>query len=56
MLVCDIDGCGEPATVTMKLSVNGSNYETDRCAEHLAEELAIARKPRRGRKRAVVPS
>ena len=51
ILACDM--CGKPAVTTMKVSVNGKNYETDRCATHLKEEMELMRPVKRGRKRAV---
>jgi hypothetical protein len=54
ILVCDM--CDAPAVTTMKVTVKGRNYETDRCAPHLAEEMALMRPTKRGRKKATLAS
>jgi hypothetical protein len=46
--------CEAPAAAAMKVGVKGRNYETDRCAEHLAEEMALMRPTKRGRKKATL--
>lgn len=48
ILVCD--RCGKPAVGTMRLEWESKRFEVDRCKKHASEDLAGARRPRRGRK------
>ena len=52
ILVCDV--CGKPAAETVTIKVTRGNYVKDMCAVHVNELIGGARKPRRGRPRAVV--
>ena len=49
VLVCDVDG--RPAVETVKILIGGRTLSKDLCATHLAELLAGAHAPRRGRPR-----
>ena len=48
ILVCDI--CGQPASESVNMKVNGQSYVKDYCRTHLSELLSGARKPKRGRR------
>ncbi len=52
ILVCD--ACGKPAAETVTIKVARGNFVKDMCATHVNELIGGARKPRRGRPRAVV--
>ena len=52
ILVCDT--CGKPASETVTIKVARGNYVKDLCSSHVSELVAGARKPRRGRPKAVV--
>jgi topoisomerase IA-like protein len=54
ILVCDT--CGKPASETVTIKVARGNYVKDLCSAHVTELVAGARKPRRGRPKAVVAS
>ena len=52
ILVCDV--CGRPAVQTVTIKVGRQNWAKDLCQTHIDELTAGARKPRPGRRRAVV--
>jgi hypothetical protein len=52
ILVCD--ACGRPATETVTIRVGRGNFVKDLCSVHVSEIIAGARKPRPGRRKAVV--
>ena len=52
ILVCD--SCGRPATETVTIKVERGNFVKDLCGIHVNELVAGARKPRPGRRKAVV--
>jgi hypothetical protein len=52
ILVCDT--CGKPAAETVTIKVARGNFVKDLCASHVSELIAGARRPRRGRPKAVV--
>lgn len=52
ILVCDV--CGKPAAETVTIKVARGNFVKDLCGTHVNELVGGARKPRRGRPRAVV--
>lgn len=52
ILVCDT--CGKPAAETVTMRTARGNFVKDLCSSHVNELTAGARKPRRGRPRAVV--
>jgi hypothetical protein len=52
ILVCD--SCGRPATETVTIKVERGNFVKDLCGVHVSELVAGARKPRPGRRKAVV--
>jgi hypothetical protein len=52
ILVCDV--CSKPAAETVTIKVARGNFVKDMCATHVNELVGGARKPRRGRPRAVV--
>jgi topoisomerase IA-like protein len=52
ILVCDT--CGKPAAETVTIKVARGNFVKDLCASHVNELVAGARRPRRGRPKAVV--
>ena len=52
ILVCDT--CGKPAAETVTIKAARGNFVKDLCATHVNELVAGARRPRRGRPRAVV--
>lgn len=52
ILVCDV--CSKPAAETVTIKVTRGNFVKDMCAMHVNELIGGARKPRRGRPRAVV--
>jgi hypothetical protein len=52
ILVCDV--CGKPASETVTIKVARGNFVKDMCGTHVNELVGGARKPRRGRPRAVV--
>lgn len=52
ILVCD--SCGRPATETVTIKVERGNFVKDLCSVHVNELVAGARKPRPGRRKAVV--
>lgn len=52
ILVCD--ACGRPATETVTIKVDRGNFVKDLCGIHVNELVAGARKPRPGRRKAVV--
>lgn len=52
ILVCD--ACGKPAAETVTIKAARGNFVKDLCASHVNELVAGARRPRRGRPRAVV--
>ena len=54
ILVCDT--CGRPAAETVTIKASRGNFVKDQCSTHVNELVAGARKPRRGRPRAVVGS
>jgi hypothetical protein len=54
ILVCDT--CGKPATETVTIRTSRGNFVKDLCATHANELVAGARKPRPGRRKAVVAS
>lgn len=51
ILVCDT--CGKPATETVTIKVARGNFVKDLCAAHVTALIGGARKPRRGRPKAV---
>ncbi len=51
ILVCDT--CGKPAAETVTIKAARGNFVKDLCASHVSELVAGARKPRRGRPKAV---
>jgi hypothetical protein len=51
ILVCD--ACGKPAAETVTIKATRGNFVKDLCATHVGELVAGARRPRRGRPRAV---
>jgi len=51
ILVCDI--CGKPASETVTIKAARGNFVKDLCSSHVNELVAGARKPRRGRPKAV---
>jgi hypothetical protein len=51
ILVCD--ACGKPAAETVTIKATRGNFVKDLCASHVSELVAGARKPRRGRPKAV---
>ena len=51
ILVCDT--CGKPASETVTIKVVRGNFVKDLCSSHVSELVAGARKPRRGRPKAV---
>jgi len=53
ILVCDT--CSKPAAETVTIRTARGNFVKDLCSSHVNELTAGARKPRRGRPRAVVP-
>lgn len=52
ILVCDT--CGKPAAETVTIKTARGNFLKDLCSSHVNELTGGARKPRRGRPRAVV--
>jgi hypothetical protein len=52
ILVCD--ACGKPAAETVTIKVARGNFVKDLCAAHVNDLVAGARKPRPGRRKAVV--
>ena len=52
ILVCD--ACGKPAAETVTIKAARGNFVKDLCAPHVTELVAGARRPRRGRPKAVV--
>ena len=52
ILVCDT--CGRPAAETITIKVARGNFVKDLCSTHVNEAIAGARKPRPGRRKAVV--
>ena len=52
ILVCDV--CSKPAAETVTIKVARGNFVKDMCSVHVNELVGGARKPRRGRPRAVV--
>ena len=54
ILVCDT--CGRPAAETITIKVARGNFVKDLCSTHVNEVIAGARKPRPGRRKAVVGS
>ena len=54
ILVCDT--CGRPAAETITIKVARGNFVKDLCSAHVNEAIAGARKPRPGRRKAVVGS
>ncbi len=54
ILVCDT--CGRPAAETITIKVARGNFVKDLCSTHVNEAIAGARKPRPGRRKAVVGS
>ncbi len=51
ILVCDT--CGKPAAETVTIKAARGNFVKDLCASHVSELVAGARRPRRGRPKAV---
>ena len=51
ILVCDT--CGKPATETVTIKLSRGNFVKDLCGTHVNALIAGARRPRRGRPRAV---
>jgi hypothetical protein len=51
ILVCDT--CGKPAVETVTIKAARGNFVKDLCASHVNELVAGARRPRRGRPKAV---
>jgi hypothetical protein len=51
ILVCDT--CGKPASETVTIKVARGNFVKDLCALHVTALVAGARRPRRGRPKAV---
>jgi hypothetical protein len=51
ILVCDT--CGKPAAETVTIKAARGNFVKDLCASHVNELVAGARRPRRGRPKAV---
>jgi hypothetical protein len=54
ILVCDT--CGKPAAETVTIKAARGNFVKDLCTSHVNELVAGARRPRRGRPKAVVAS
>ena len=52
ILVCDT--CGKPAAETVTIKAARGNFVKDLCTSHVNELVAGARRPRRGRPKAVV--
>ncbi len=52
ILVCDT--CGRPAVETVTIKVERGNFVKDQCGMHVNELIAGGRKPRPGRRKAVV--
>jgi hypothetical protein len=52
ILVCDV--CSRPAVNTVTIKVGRQNFAKDLCEVHLSELTSGARRPRPGRRRAVV--
>ena len=52
ILVCD--ACGKPAAETVTIKATRGNFVKDLCANHVGELIAGARRPRPGRRKAVV--
>ncbi|MBI3647396.1 MAG: hypothetical protein HY240_01320 [Actinobacteria bacterium] len=52
ILVCD--ACGRPAAETVTIRVGRGNFVKDLCAAHVSELTSGSRKPRPGRRKAVV--
>lgn len=52
ILVCD--SCGRPAAETVTIRVARGNFVKDLCASHVNELVGGARRPRPGRRKAVV--
>jgi hypothetical protein len=52
ILVCDV--CGRPAVQSVTIKVGRQNWTKDLCQTHIDEVTAGARRPRPGRRRAVV--
>ncbi len=52
ILVCD--SCGKPAAETVTIKAARGNFVKDLCSSHVTELVTGARKPRRGRPKAVV--
>jgi hypothetical protein len=52
ILVCDT--CGKPAAETVTIKAARGNFVKDLCVSHVNELVAGARRPRRGRPKAVV--
>lgn len=52
ILVCD--ACGKPAAETVTIKLGRGNFVKDLCGSHVNEMIAGARRPRPGRRRAVV--
>jgi hypothetical protein len=48
ILVCDV--CGAPAVESLRLTVGGRSLQKDLCDVHLAEAIAGAHPPKRGRR------
>ena len=51
ILVCDT--CGKPAAETVTIKAARGNFVKDLCTSHVSELVAGARRPRRGRPKAV---
>ena len=51
ILVCDT--CGKPAAETVTIKAARGNFVKDLCTSHVTELVAGARRPRRGRPKAV---
>ena len=49
IIVCDY--CGKPAADTAAVKLNGSSWQLDLCAAHVAELKDAAHKPHRGHRR-----
>jgi hypothetical protein len=54
ILVCD--SCGRPAAETVTIKLGRGNFVKDLCNTHINEMIAGARRPRPGRRKAVVAS
>jgi hypothetical protein len=54
ILVCDT--CGRPAKESVTIKLARGNFVKDLCATHVNELIGGARRPRRGRPRAIVAS